>query len=126
MVERELGEPSAMKFIRFKAVETRRKFDETFKRETLNNWLASGKSAEVVGQELGLTSNRLYAWRKGFAPGTAGGEEAPGAKAPFLCPFYQRKPKPWNSRTSSAISLNDNTFFSDSFRLASSLRTPFW
>jgi len=66
--------------IKIKAVETRRQFDETFKRETLNHWLTSGKSAEVIGQELGLSSSRLYAWRKRFAPGAAGGEPAPGAK----------------------------------------------
>jgi transposase-like protein len=75
-----MGGSSVMKANKIKTVKTRRKFDETFKRETLNNWLASGKSAEVVGQELGLTSSRLYAWRKRFAPGTAGGEAAPGAK----------------------------------------------
>ena len=64
-----------------KAVKTRRKFDETFKREALNNWLASGKSADVIGQELGVTSSRLYAWKQRFAPGPAGGGEAgPGAK----------------------------------------------
>lgn len=80
MVERELGKSSAMKPIKMKTVKTRRKFDETFKRETLNNWLTSGKSAEVIGQEFGLTSSRLYAWRKRFAPGAAGGEAAPGAK----------------------------------------------
>ena len=80
MVERELGKSSTMKPIKIKTVKTRRKFDETFKRETLNNWLSSGKSAEVIGQELGLTSSRLYAWRKRFTPGAAGGEAAPGAK----------------------------------------------
>lgn len=80
MVERELGESSTMKSIKIKAVKTRRKFDETFKRETLNNWLTSGKSAEIIGQEFGLTPSRLYAWRKRFAPGAAGGEAAPGAK----------------------------------------------
>ena len=42
----------------------RRRFDETFKREAVQNWLASGKSAAVVGEELGITANLLYAWRK--------------------------------------------------------------
>ena len=50
---------------------THRKFDETFKREAVGNWLASGKSAEVIAQELGLNANLLYAWRKRFAPGAA-------------------------------------------------------
>jgi transposase len=44
-------------------VQERRKFDETFKREAVLNWLQSGKSAAVVGEELGLNANLLYAWR---------------------------------------------------------------
>ena len=58
----------------------RRKFDETFKREAVNNWLASGKSAEVIAQELGINSNRLYAWKQCFAPADAGGKAAAGAQ----------------------------------------------
>lgn len=50
------------------AVQTRRKFDENFKRQAVANWLSSGKSAEGIAQELGIGSNRLYAWRKRFAP----------------------------------------------------------
>ena len=46
------------------SVRERRKFDETFKREAVLNWLQSNKSAEVVGEELGITASRLYAWRK--------------------------------------------------------------
>jgi transposase-like protein len=61
-------------------VKTRRKFDETFKRAAVQNWLASGKSAEVIAQELGLAANRLYAWKKRFAPADAGGRAAAGAK----------------------------------------------
>ena len=49
-------------------VRTHRKFDEDFKRQAVANWLASGKSAEVIAQELGIISNLLYAWRKRFAP----------------------------------------------------------
>ncbi len=45
------------------SVPTHRKFDQTFKREAVLNWLQSGKSATVVGQELGLNANLLYAWR---------------------------------------------------------------
>lgn len=63
-------------------VKVRRKFDETFKREAVNNWLASGKSAEVIGHELGLDANRLYAWKQRFAPGDAGGRAAAGAAKP--------------------------------------------
>jgi transposase-like protein len=57
-------------------VRTHRKFDQTFKREAVLNWLQSGKSATVVGQELGLTANLLYAWR-GLAPEAASAKTAP-------------------------------------------------
>ena len=53
-------------------VREHRKFDETFKREAVLNWLRSGKSAEVVGGELGINANLLYAWRK-LVPAVAGG-----------------------------------------------------
>ena len=43
---------------------TRLKFDETFKREAVADWLSSGKSATVIGEELGISPDRLYAWRK--------------------------------------------------------------
>jgi transposase len=62
------------------SVKTRRKFDETFKREAVQNWLASGKSAEVIAQELGLNANRLYACKHRFAPAVAGGRAAAGTK----------------------------------------------
>ena len=61
-----------IKSIKTSSVKCRRKFDETFKREAVQNWLNSGKSAEVVGSELGLTANLLYAWRK-RVPAVAGG-----------------------------------------------------
>jgi transposase-like protein len=54
------------------SVPERRKFDQTFKREAVLNWLQSGKSATVVGEELGLNANLLYAWRK-LVPAGAGG-----------------------------------------------------
>ena len=61
------------------ATKNRRKFDETFKREALNNWLDSDKSASVIARELGVSPERLYAWKKRFAP--AGASEAKaGAK----------------------------------------------
>src|SRR5712675_2791747 len=60
------------------SVPTRRKFDRTFKREAVLNWLQSGKSAESVGQELGINANLLYAWRK-LVP-AVGGERATAAK----------------------------------------------
>jgi transposase-like protein len=54
------------------SVPKRRKFDQTFKREAVQNWLQSGKSATVVGEELGINANLLYAWRK-LLPAVAGG-----------------------------------------------------
>ena len=63
------------------SVRVRRKFDEMFKREAVQNWLSSGKSAEMIGKELGVLPNRLYAWRKRFAPADAGGRAAAGAKS---------------------------------------------
>jgi transposase-like protein len=65
------------------SVRERRKFDETFKREAVQNWLNSGKSAEVVGEELGLTAKLLYAWRS-LVPAVAGGRATaakPGSMA---------------------------------------------
>ena len=61
-------------------IKTRQKFDQTFKREAVNNWLNSGKSARVVAVELGILPNRLYAWQQRFAPADAGGKAAAGAK----------------------------------------------
>src|SRR3954452_25617698 len=61
-----------IKSIKTTSVQTRRKFDHTFKREAVQNWLNSGKSAAVVGEELGITANLLYAWRK-LVPAGAGG-----------------------------------------------------
>jgi len=54
------------------SVPERRKFDQTFKREAVLNWLQSGKSATVVGEELGINATLLYAWRK-LVPAVAGG-----------------------------------------------------
>lgn len=80
MADRELGKSCNMKPIKENSVKTRRKYDDTFKREAVQNWLSSGKSAEVIAQELGLHAERLYAWRKRFAPADAGGRAAAGAK----------------------------------------------
>lgn len=62
------------------AVKTRRKFDDTFKREAVQNWLASGKAANLVAQELGISATLLYAWKKRFGPADAGGRAAAGPK----------------------------------------------
>ena len=59
----------------------RRKFDETFKREAVQNWLQSGKSAEALAQELGLSAQLLYAWKKRLAPAAEAGGRASAAGA---------------------------------------------
>ena len=59
---------------------SRRQFDETFKREAVMSWLRSGKSAQEVGQELGIDGSRLYLWKKSFAPELPGGRGSSGAK----------------------------------------------
>src|SRR5712691_327260 len=69
-----------MKPVNQTPIKSRRKFDETFKREAVNNWLASGKSVAVIAKELGLAANRLYAWRNRFGPADIGGRTATGAK----------------------------------------------
>jgi transposase-like protein len=67
-----------------------RKFDAAFKREAVQNWLSSGKSADVIAGELGINSNLLYAWRKSFAPADAGGRAADGAKPATLAEALAR------------------------------------
>jgi transposase len=71
-----------MKPIKETSVKTRRKFDATFKREAVQNWITSGKSAPVIAQELGLHVNRLYAWKQRFAPADAGGRAAAAGAKP--------------------------------------------
>jgi len=39
-------------------VKTRQKFDQTFEREVVNNWLTSGKSASVVARARGIWPTR--------------------------------------------------------------------
>jgi transposase-like protein len=58
----------------------RRKYDKEFKRQVIQNWISSGKSAEEIGKELGISPSRLYEWRHEFAPSASGGREAEGAK----------------------------------------------
>lgn len=69
-----------MKPVNPNPVKSRRKFDETFKREAVNHWLSSGKSSKVSAEELGLNVSRLFAWKKRFAPDTALSPAAAGAK----------------------------------------------
>jgi transposase-like protein len=49
-------------------IKERRKFDAAFKREAINHWVASGKSAAVIAGELGITAHHLYGWKADLAP----------------------------------------------------------
>jgi transposase-like protein len=71
-------------------VQPRRKYDKTFKLQAVENWISSGKSAEVIGQELGIAANRLYAWRSDFGPPAAGGGAAGGPKSGSLADLQCR------------------------------------
>jgi transposase-like protein len=50
------------------AIKERRRFDAAFKREAINHWVASGKSAAVIASELGITAHHLYGWKADLAP----------------------------------------------------------
>lgn len=58
---------------------TRKKYDPQFKRQAVEHWLASGKTAVQIGRELGLKPMRLYAWRDSFAP-RPGSAQAPRSR----------------------------------------------
>jgi transposase-like protein len=60
-------------------IKGRRSFDRTFKREAVALWLNSNKPAQEVGLELGIHKDRLYSWRKLFAPTPPGGKGGVGA-----------------------------------------------
>ena len=49
-------------------IKRRRKYDATFKREAVALWLNSGKSAQEIGSQLGITENHLYSWKGEFGP----------------------------------------------------------
>jgi len=54
----------------------RRKYDRTFKREAVEHWLKSDKSAAAIGQELGIEANRLYRWKEQLGLHVASGTTA--------------------------------------------------
>ena len=56
----------------------------------MQNWLSSGKSAEVIAGELGIRSNRLYAWKERFAPAAAGARAAEAAQPATLAEALAR------------------------------------
>jgi transposase len=52
----------------------RKRYDEAFKRSTVQHWQDSGKSASQVSRELGLNVQTLQQWKKrwGTEPPTTG------------------------------------------------------
>ena len=46
----------------------RRKYDPTFKAEAVALWQKSGKSAEQIAEELGISDGQLYAWKASHLP----------------------------------------------------------
>ena len=62
----------------------RRTFDETFKREALNHWSSSGKSAEQVASGLGISANLLFSWKRRLEADAAGGRAAAASRPATL------------------------------------------
>ena len=50
----------------------RRKYDKTFKREAVEHWLNSQKTAVEIGKELGIHPDRLYVWKERLSPAIPG------------------------------------------------------
>ena len=68
----------------------RQNFDETFKRAAVQIWLSSRKSAEMMAQELGIKQDRIYAWKRRFAPSDEGERASDGAKPATLAEALAR------------------------------------
>jgi transposase len=43
---------------------SRRKFDKTFKRDAVELWTSTGRSAREIAAELGIKEARLHAWKQ--------------------------------------------------------------
>ena len=49
-----------------------KRYDEAFKRQTVEHWLVSGKSARQIAAELGLNEQTLKVWKQKFKQLPAG------------------------------------------------------
>ena len=56
-----------MKENKVTAIRARRKFDNTFKRDAVELWTSTGRSAREIAAELGIREALLHAWKKRFA-----------------------------------------------------------
>ena len=59
----------------------RKHYDEDFKRRVLENWNTSGKPAEQVAREFGVSTFNLYSWRSKAPPQGPHGGLGAGALA---------------------------------------------
>jgi len=78
---------------------TCRKFDKSFKREIVRDWLSSGMSAAVIAKEFGLnespktstTASAVTPPSEAFHP-LSSNPKTTNQYAPFLCRFYRSRP----------------------------------
>src|SRR5436190_13126642 len=49
-----------------------KRYDEAFKRSAVEHWMLSGKSARLIAEELGITTQSLTQWKKKFKALPAG------------------------------------------------------
>ena len=49
-----------------------KRYDEAFKRSTVEHWLVSGKSARLIAAELGINVQNLHKWKQRFKALPAG------------------------------------------------------
>jgi transposase-like protein len=49
-----------------------KRYDEAFKRQAVEHWLLSGKSARIVAVELGINVQSLHQWKQQFKALPAG------------------------------------------------------
>jgi transposase len=55
----------------------RRKHDEQFRRDAVELWRASGKTAKQIAEQLGIKRDRLYVWAAEYRPPGGEGADAP-------------------------------------------------
>jgi transposase len=58
----------------------RPKYDQQFRRDAVELWRASGKTAKQIAQQLGIKTERMYVWAAEYRP--PGGEGAGATLTP--------------------------------------------
>ncbi|HEU6448121.1 MAG TPA: transposase [Verrucomicrobiae bacterium] len=53
----------------------KKRYDQNFKRSAVEHWLASGKSAQAVAVELGITGQTLLTWKQQLAMPVPAGQK---------------------------------------------------